>query len=141
MYGIRSVAIHFHPAGSKPALNASRVAVRYASPSPTSPSRRKMVCVLLLLANCWIPYLFVIIFPHVGILCYRQINWLKKIVIRNSSRCYRLVGKCKASGMLLKKSFNSRTSTRLLVLWLEWHCWLRKWITTQNGLMFTTKYK
>ncbi|XP_026745364.1 probable pterin-4-alpha-carbinolamine dehydratase [Trichoplusia ni] len=42
MYGIRSVAIHFHPAGSKPALNASRVAVRYASLSATSPSRRKM---------------------------------------------------------------------------------------------------
>ncbi|XP_075982707.1 pterin-4a-carbinolamine dehydratase [Anticarsia gemmatalis] len=45
---IANVAIHFHPAGStsrtKPALNASLVAVRYASASTslTSPNRRKM---------------------------------------------------------------------------------------------------
>ncbi|KAF9415482.1 hypothetical protein HW555_006904 [Spodoptera exigua] len=39
---IRSIAIHFHPAGSKPALNTSRTTARYASVSSASPNRRKM---------------------------------------------------------------------------------------------------
>ncbi|PZC80844.1 hypothetical protein B5X24_HaOG213831 [Helicoverpa armigera] len=44
LVGVRSLAIHFHPAGSsKPApFNASCAVIRYGSVSSTSPNRRKM---------------------------------------------------------------------------------------------------